>query len=234
MQWIVTRESFDASGERALLEAKGFRVCEVPCLETKWYAWPWKPSLRGLTLFTSRRSVWAWTRAGGPAIDAVAAMAPATSALLKELGKPPSISIEGGVVALARALVAHCHQQKLLELPVYYPVSNAGLEAPEQDLAMQILSETCVVDRRRVYDVRSPPNLETTLLSSTEGGFSVLISSPSAVRYFLAAAPTTVTPQHVVCLGKSTANAWNSHAPKHWPEAKPYRSLIEALAEFSP
>ena len=212
--WLITREADDARSERdAIL---------VPCVETKILPWPFLPLPatpgqgrgEGLTFFTSRRSVTSWTTSRAP-LEEVASLSPATSQALMREGITPTITAEGGVVALAEAVVRLSRATR-----INYPTSNAGLASPEQAEALRILSKLGEVDRRVAYEVTAPAGLRQSLESAAVGDWSIAFASPSAVHhYFASGALISCGPRHVDCLGAATERAWNTARPEGWPPA---------------
>ncbi|MFZ5443418.1 MAG: uroporphyrinogen-III synthase [Myxococcota bacterium] len=231
--WLITREAEDARAERELLEARGATVREVPCVETAWHAWPW-PEAVGLTLFTSRRAVSAWERSGCAPLGEVAAVAPSTSGALEALGVEPVVTATGGAVALAEAVVARWRSLGAPPTPVRYPTSSAGLRAPEQGRVVELLSQLGPVDRRVVYDVQAPAALRPALEEATRADWAATFSSPSAVEHFFAAQPLASAPRQVLCVGASTARAWNARRPPSWPDAIVAADLRSTLPEVIP
>lgn len=225
-QWILTREAGDAGEERPVLLAHQQLISDVPCLQTAFEAWPWLDGDE-LTLFTSQRSVEAWARSGAPAPRRCAAMAPTTASKCLSLGLNVELHVEGGVVALARALVARTEWSGRLR----YPTSPAGLASDEQAEALAVLSQRFEVQRRVVYVTQAPHGLSAQLAPLLHAEWSVVLASPSAVQHFLSAVPTRQAPHHVVCQGSSTLRAWNSLRPEGWPSAVPVNELSRLLTE---
>lgn len=231
--WLITREADDARVDREAFDERALPVIEVPCVETTWRRWPWREA-GGLTLFTSRRAVSAWERAGAPPLGEVAAIAPSTSRALEALGVTPAVTAEGGVVALAEAIVAWWASRGRPALTVRYPTSGAGLQAPEQQQALTVLGTLGPVEREVVYDVRAPANLVPALEAATCFDWAVTFSSPSAVSHFFAAHRGERAPRHAICVGRSTARAWNSLRPPSWPDAVISTELRSTLPEVIP
>jgi len=231
--WLVTREADDARADRAALEACGAAVREVPCVETRWLPWPWASATSGLVFFTSRRAVEAWARGGRAPLGDVVSVSPTTSAALRELGVAPSLAVEGGVVALAQQVVARWDERGRPPTEVRYPTSNAGLRAVEQQKALELLAPLGPIDRRVAYEVTAPEGLDRALADATCAPWSVTFASPSAVSHFLAAHTPPRAPRQVVCLGRSTARAWNTARPAGWPEAIVSTDLRSTLQEVT-
>ena len=232
-QWLVTRESEDAAADVAALAARGLHAVEVPCLETRYLAWPWAGPAP-LTLFTSRRTVEAWVSAGRPALADVAAMSPATSGALVQQGVTPLITARGGAVALAHAILASWDGKGCAPSHLHYPVSNAGLRAPEQEEAVRLLERRTRLERRTVYEVHVPEGLAGRLAEATRGEWSAVFASPSAVAHFFSACPPTAPPRHVLCMGGSTVRAWDAARMPGWPAAIPGEDLSRTLEELAP
>lgn len=220
--WLITREADDAREEREAWSARGVNTVSVPCVETLSLPWPWAggEEAHRVTFFTSRRAVASWIAAGKPPLGAVAALAPATAEALRAEGVTPTVTADGGVIALARNLLAWWSARGCPPTQVHYPTSNAGLHAPEQAEALRLLSKLVEVDRQLAYEVRAPEGLKAALERAVEGDWAISFSSPSAVHHFLAAgAALARPPAEVACRGGSTRRAWNSARPAGWPEA---------------
>lgn len=222
--WVCTREADDARTERSLLEARGYQVVSVPCLTTRFRRWPWRDP-HALTLFTSKRAVEAWRRAGRPALSQVAALARGTASALGREGITPQVTSEGGSAQLAQAVLAHGPFTQ-----VRYPTSNVALSSPEQLAAVRLLEQHGRVDRQVVYEVHAPPELARRLTEAIDGAWIASFSSPSAVRHFLSSGARLPAPSRVVCLGLSTAHAWDQSKPADWPEATHGTTLEEVLS----
>lgn len=215
--WLITREADDARSERDAWTARGVKAVSVPCVETRFLPWPWGDAPDALWFFTSRRSVEAWRGAGRPALPHVASLSPSTSAALEREGVTPSLTAEGGAVALAETVLAAGGK---LPRTVRYPTSSAGLDSAEQAEAMRLLSSRGEVNRRLVYEVSAPSNLRQSLEQAARGEWAISFASPSAVHHFFAAgAAFTSAPVLVACLGTSTERAWNRARPPGWPDA---------------
>jgi uroporphyrinogen-III synthase len=221
--WLVTREERDAAEACAALEARGRRAVSVPCLETAPEPWPWGPPSPGtVTLFTSRRAVEAWVRAGAAETGTLAALAPATVAALAEAGYVPALSATGGIVGLARALLADWEARGRPALALRHPTSDLGLGTAERRSADDVLAPVGPVDHRVVYRTRAPAGLAAALRPHVEGAWAVTFASPSAIDHLLAALPASATPPVAVeCAGGSTLRRWNERRPSQWPPAVP-------------
>ena len=222
--WLITREPSDAHAQRVFLEARGLQAIEVPCIESRLRRWPWHGSAP-LTFFTSRRAVEAWREGGRPPLHAVASLARNTAAALEAAGVVPQIVSDGGAVELAEAVFAagpfvHTH----------YPTSNAALSSAEQLEAITILRRMGQVDRQVVYEVHAPPALAARLDEATTGRWAGVFSSPSAVKNLLAAAAPSRRPERAICIGRSTAHAWDQSKFDGWPAALHARTLEEAFS----
>lgn len=220
IRWILTREAGDSGDELASLRARGAHVVEVPCLETVFHPWPWADGA-GLTLFTSRRSVAAWAASRAAVPSRCVAIAPATAHAARAAGLTPELEVDGGVVALARAVLERAPDLSV----VRYPGSNH--DSQEQQDALTLLSARATVDRRVVYETRAPPQLPRQLAEAVQDGWSAHFASPSAVRHFFDAVPATRAPREVLCHGASTAREWNARRPAGWPPAHPELSSPE-------
>lgn len=228
--WLITREGDDARSERDGWTSRGIDAVLVPCVETKLRPWPWpitetptRVRERGyqLTFFTSRRAVASWSASGRPALDVVAALSTATSEALEHEHTTPTLTAEGGAVALAQAVSTWWPTQPRPPTQVRYPTSDAGLHSPEQAEALRLLAKFCEVDRRIAYDVFAPAELRASLERCARGDWAISFASPSAVHHFFASgASFEHAPGRVTCHGGSTQRAWNAARPEGWPLAE--------------
>lgn len=195
MRWVLTRELEDG---RALAEELGLEV--VPCIERvelDWPAWPPSPLVFVTSAVVAKRLL----RLTAPPGTRIAALAPATSALLRHA----VVTAEGGAVALAEAVKAWATKDPgaLPALNIFYPTSDKGLAQPEQAEAVRILETVGTVHRHVVYETRAPAGLREALGARRGAGF--VFFSPSAVQNFMAAGGEA---GRVLCVGGSTARAW--------------------------
>src|SRR5258708_4569504 len=124
MKWILTRSADDG---RALADALG---CElVPAIERVELPWPGWPAK--LVIVTSRAVAQRLIKEARPNDLRIAAVAPATKALLENAGLRVDFSAEGGAVALARTITG--------PTDTFYPTSDAGIDQPEQAEAVALL-----------------------------------------------------------------------------------------------
>ncbi len=208
--WVVTRAQPDADADAKALRALGLTALTVPCIERVALSWPaWHPgAARQVILvsspFAAIQLALAWPALRHPR-PAVAAMAPITTERLAQQHVPVAIAAEGGVVALARAVLTW-HQQHPGPLAVLYPTSDAGLRQPEQDEAVALLATCAEVERAAVYSTRAPRGLDAQL-AAVPAGHGYVFMSPSAVENVLASfarAGQTHFAAAVACIGQST------------------------------
>lgn len=216
--WVITRAQPDADADASALRAAGFEAVAVPCIERVALPWPaWPPTGRPRVVFVTspfagRQLVQAW-----PLDATVAALAPITSAKLREAGVPVAIEAEGGVVALARALEARGGP-----VDVLYPTSDVGLQQEEQAEALKILSTFAQVTRAAVYATRRPDGLQLPK------GARYVFMSPSAVENALAGGDLSA--EAVACIGQSTVRAFRALAAQPAPtQHSSFPAFLEAL-----
>jgi uroporphyrinogen-III synthase len=198
VKWVLTRTAEEG---RALADELG---CELlPCIER--VALPWPPWPKAAVVFVTSKAV-AQRLISEPRPQGlrIAAVAPATRAVLEAAGLGVDISATGGAVALAEAV------QRAGPTDTFYPTSDAGVEQPEQAAAVAVLESLGQVHRHVVYEVRAPKGLADQLRALGPRGF--IFFSPSAVAHVAAAG---VVPQGVVCVGASTVRAAKEQAG--WP-----------------
>jgi uroporphyrinogen-III synthase len=199
VKWILTRTVDEG---RPLAESLGAEL--IPAIERVELPWPgWPAPLVFVTSKAVAQRV--ITQKDRPQNLRVAAVAPATKALLESGGVPVHISAIGGALALAEAV------QKHGPTDTFYPTSDAGVDQPEQAAAVGVLEKLGRVHRHVVYEVRAPSGLADQLRAAGPAGF--IFFSPSAVEHVAAAG---VVPLKAVCVGASTARAATRPG---WPEA---------------
>lgn len=228
MAWIVTREGEDGLRACALLRERGWDAVHLPCLETTWHPWPWSDA-GALTLFTSRRTVAAWVRAGKPALGSAAALLPATAEALAREGVAAEVRASGGARNLAERAAAWWHFSGGANGAIRYPTSGAGMASAEQAQALAQLERVAPVERRVVYDVQPPARLAERATARARGAWCVTLWSPSAVEAFLPAVAGAPPPCVGWCIGGSTARAWEQVRPPGWPAAQTFNSFEAAL-----
>jgi uroporphyrinogen-III synthase len=198
VKWVLTRAADEG---RALAEALGLE--RVPCIERVPLPWPGWPA--PLVFVTSKAVAQRLINEPRPQNLRVAAVAPATKALLEGGGVKVDVSATGGALALAEAV------KREGPTDVFYPTSDAGVDQPEQAAAVAVLEQLGRVHRHVVYEVRAPSGLAERLRAVGSAGF--IFFSPSAVEHVAA---TGVLPLKVVCVGASTARA--AREQSSWPE----------------
>jgi uroporphyrinogen-III synthase len=211
--WLMTRAGDEARPERDWLAARSCVGVEVPCLQVKFLRWPWSAAAHtDVTLFTSRRAIEAWVLAGRPALGQVASVSPSTSEALRREGVAVALAVEGGVVRLAQRVV-----DAGLGRAFRYPTSNAGVRSAEQAVAVERLSTVGPVDRRVVYEVSARPGLGEALVKCIGvSAWRITFASPSAIEAFFGALEPAHPPEEVLCVGQSTARAWDECRPAGW------------------
>ena len=246
--WIVTREGSDAEQSAQALRARGLRARCLPCIERE--ALPWPPALAprrdaaGTLImctspFAARLVIARWPalrEAAGDTPLSCAATAPATARVLDEAGVPVTVRAHGGVVALAGA-VASAVRGGPRPL-VLYPTSDVGEQSAEHATALAELPGFADVCRAIAYATRAAPELERAL-GDLEPDAAMLVFSPSAVDALSAAATRAgaALPRTVVCVGDSTARAYERATKRHAvqvPRGAELADFLSSLPETAP
>lgn len=194
MRWILTRP----------VEGDDLGLTVVPCIERHPLPWPPYPPGRLLVFVTSPTVAKHLATHPPPQGTRIAAVSPATSALLKQV----DLVEPGGAVALAHAVLAWASEP----YEIFYPTSDAGTQQPEQEEAITLLETLHTVHRHVVYEVRAPKGLSLVLPRLEGCGF--VFYSPSAVKHFAEAGGV---PAAAICFGASTLRAYEAH--EGWPKA---------------
>jgi uroporphyrinogen-III synthase len=218
--WVVTKSQPHADSVAIQLRRQGLTALAIPCIEHQWLDWP---ELRRIgaqgaaLLFVTSRA--AAARIEAPDGVAVAAIAPTTSATLEARGIRVSLTAQGGVRELARAVVESRAVPDGTE--VFYPTSDAALRQPEHHAAVATLGTRLRVHTRAVYSTVAPANLAPGLaaLRGPAGPHGFVFWSPSAVENFAAADGFGLAPGPVVLVGGSTSRCWSERAPPAWRRA---------------
>lgn len=195
MRWILTR---DAADNAAILR-HGVDGVSVPCVEQ--VALPWPDWSGDIVMLTSRRAA-----LGLPAsIQAkVACLSSATAQVVREAGRQPWLVADGGVVGLAKAVIAAAEDGA----SVLYAHSNLASGQCEHQQAKELLGAHVKLATHIVYDIRPPTHLQATLQGLPEGDYALLVASPSALAHLhQAGIPEHVRITHIAGLGGSTARA---------------------------
>lgn len=208
--WVLTRAQPDADADAAALRAEGITALAVPCIERVALAWPkWHPTAQHPVILISSPFAGVQLAQAWPSIPSpkpkVAAMAPITSLKLIERGIPVEIRAEGGVVALANA-VLQWSRQRPGRVEVLYATSDLGVRQAEQDEALALMGSFATVERVAVYATRPPSGLDAAL-GALEQGLGYVFMSPSAVENALASfarREQTLFAGAVACIGQST------------------------------
>jgi len=222
-QWNVARGAVEAAPWITALARLGLDARALPCIERAPLAWPdvLVPADAGRTvvvctsgyaarLVAERRAQARWGE------DVVlAAVAPATAAVLAAASVPVEISARGGSVALARAIVQaasatndHRHAATTTTR-VLYPTSDQGMQQPEQRDALALLSTVSGdVRRAAVYTTTPAPGLAPAVARLPRPA-GLVFFSPSAVDAFVDVADAGLLASAcAVCVGESSARAW--------------------------
>ncbi len=222
-RWIVARGAVEAAPWIAALARQGLDARALPCIERAPLPWPdvLVPADAGRTIVVCT-SAWAarlvaerraQARWGGDVV--LAAVAPATAAVLVADGVPVAIAARGGSVALARAIVQATsttngpRHAATTTTRVLYPTSDQGLQQPEQHDALALLSTVSDdVRRAAVYTTTPAPGLAHAVARLPRPAGLVLFS-PSAVDAFVDVADASLLASaRAVCVGESSARAW--------------------------
>ncbi len=237
--WVVTRPLAEAKALVRALGAQGVLAKALPCIERQKVSFPeWPGTPRGVP-FVFVTSPYAaecvpWRRLRGVR---VAALRPKSVQVLERKGVACEVTAQGGAVALAKALSAHAKKAKRGAIDVLYPTSDLGGGEAEQQKARAVLAKLGRVTAPVVYRTVAPARLPERVRALASRPMGLVFTSPSAVRNFQAArARARVRPQvrGVVCLGRSTARAWNDGRLLEWPTARCVASaeaVIEAVTK---
>lgn len=246
--WIVTREASDAEQTAQALRARGLHARSQPAIAREALPWPdgltpRRDAAGTLVMCTSPYAAhlvierWPALRAAaGEAPLACAATAPVTAAILEAGGVPVVVRAQGGVQALAAAIAATVHGGP--RPWVLYPTSDVGEESDEHAAALAALSPAADVRRGIAYATRPAPHLERAL-ADLERDAAVLVFSPSAVDALVTAAARAgvALPRSVVCVGASTARAFERATHREAvlvPRGTELASFLASLPETPP
>jgi uroporphyrinogen-III synthase len=236
--WLLTRAREECAETLAALTERGIDARPLPCIERVALSWPRAlvPAPEGRTLafvtspFAARividHTEPAWRRA-----VVFGAIAPATVSVLERAGLSVPVQAHGGAEALAHAVVVEASREPLRR--VLYPTSDVGLRTPEQARALAVLS-TVTDDLRRaaVYETRGSTGLREAVRTLPRE-IGLVFFSPSAVDAFLDAthgAPS-MHPR-ALCVGASTARAWNARASAPARTLARDESLLDAITSI--
>jgi uroporphyrinogen-III synthase len=234
--WIVTKSQPHADSLVIQLRRQGFRALAISCIEHQWHDWP---ELRRIgaagaaVLFVTSRA--AAARIDAPQGITVAAIAPTTSATLEARGIKVSVSAQGGVRELAKAVSDSSVVPDGAD--VFYPTSDAALRQPEHLAAVATLSQRLRVHTQAVYSTVAPDNLTAELASlrapesQAARPLGYCFWSPSSVENFAAARGFEQEPGPAVLIGGSTMRCWRETAPPAWRRA--YQHDAETPLEWS-
>jgi uroporphyrinogen-III synthase len=240
--WYVTREPDDAAPLLSALHAAGVQAAALPCITRR--ALPWPASLSPST----ETPTWLFCTSAFcaslvvPRFDAwsvathrrlfVAAVSPTTEAIFSAAGVPVHARATDGAGGLAEAVLAAVSSSGVAPpVRVLYPTSDAGTDAPEQARACERLSRVGVVHREIVYQTRPVAGLaEAWASAAARGPHALCLFSPSAAEAYLDAwaerrALWPVShhaadgPRAALCVGGSTARAWDARCPADCPPA---------------
>lgn len=249
MMWLLTRE--EADNQRLLLrcQAMGLSAFSVPCIERRGFNWPdWPiflahssshhaslssqtPCLMMVTsAFVARGIASHHHRVAVANRLYLAALAPESARALQLAALPVDIAAEGGVLALAQAIVRMQTSWPPIGR-IYYPTSDLGMASSEHAQALQHLTQMAPVDVASVYQTRAPEGLSESLqnfYSRLPPPYGLFFASPSAVHFFAQAHQASVSVAAAVCLGRSTYQALTQYRGCAW---YPSRCLVVADLE---
>ena len=236
--WLITRAIEEAAPLVERLERVGIAAAAFPCIERVPIEWTpdvtnlsGRPTIFMVTSpFGARRLVWYWPLLHG--LGKIAAMAPATAAVLEQAGIPVEISVTGGALALARAVATHADGSGPV---IVWLTSAAGLVEPEQEEAASLLRGVGELHRIVAYETRPPQDLGEQLKRWHGLRASAVFFSPSACRNFIAARSASGTGpvlERIACIGQSTLRAWSQLRPRGMPAAV-YQADDEAFVRWA-
>jgi uroporphyrinogen-III synthase len=218
--WIITKSQPHADSVVIQLRRQGFNALALSCIEHRWLDWPELKQIGAsgpAALFVTSRA--AAARVEVPPGTFVAAIAPTTSATLQARGIVVSLTAQGGVRELARAVLASAAIPDGAE--IFYPTSDAALRQPEHLAGVAAMGERLRVHPRAVYSTIAPDNLPQELAAlrgavdeRSPPGYAFW--SPSAIENFAAAQGFELRPGPVVLVGGSTLRCWREQAPAGW------------------
>lgn len=195
MRWILTR---DAADNAAILR-HGVDGVSVPCVEQ--VALPWPEWAGDIIMLTSRRAA-----LGLPTSmrAKIACLSSATAQAVRDAGREPWLVADGGVVGLAKAVIAAAAEGA----SVLYAHSSLASGQCEHQQAKDLLCAHVKLSTHVVYDIRPPEHLQATLRGLPKGDYALLVASPSALTHLhQAGVPRHVCITHIAGLGGSTARA---------------------------
>jgi uroporphyrinogen-III synthase len=242
--WVLTRARAESVEWRSAFSGRGLATRLLPCIARRRRAlrpWPKAPSSAGvgdLSVYVFVTSPYVARLLPKRRLEArgvrVAALEPRCVEVLRERGLPVLVSARGGTVALAEALARHLHG-RLAPGPVtiVYPSSDVGAKEPEQQRSRRMLAPLGRLLTPVAYETVRPPGLVASVKALPAGPLGLVFASPSAVHNFLVArrgAGVRPMVRAVVCLGASTAQAWDEGRPAGWPTALRASSTDEVLA----
>lgn len=216
--WLIGRASPEARALAAKLARRGVKAVPLACTQQV-EGEALLPAFRALpaqtVVFVTSAAAAALVRALplGPRVR-VAAVAPSTARALGALGVTVHLRSEGGALALAAA-VRHAWAGK--GYAVLYPTSAQGLAREEQAQALALLSHVGPVTRVAAYRTLPARGLAGRLERALRlRGPKLFLASPSSVEAVRAAvAPARLRRlTQVLCLGQSTAQAWEFQRAK--------------------
>ena len=216
--WLLARDLEDAQALARRLCALGHAAVPFPCISRKALPFALPETKANLSILITSvfgaqclLSVLPECLRRWPKLSVVA-LAPKTSAWLKERGVPVAMEVPGGAKQLAECMVATLRAQNPRD-ELLWPSSDAGAARQEQALAMQKLEALTRVHRVVAYSTVTAPTLQQQMAQWHGKRACLLFCSPSAcdaffeVRHATQKSPAVV---QVACVGASTLRAWES------------------------
>lgn len=244
--WLITRALQEATALVERLDRLGIGAAPLPCIER--VPIEWMPDLTGwagrqtifmvTSPFGAQRLLAYWMQLRGR--GTIAALTPATSAVLERANLTVDVAATGGSLALAKAVAQHLtgdkHDRPHAQGPVIvWLTSAAGLVEPEQEAAARVLRDVAELHRIVAYETRSPDGLGEQLRLWHGKRVGVVFFSPSACRSFVAARNASGTGpllERIVCVGQSTLRAWSQLRSRGLPAAI-YQADEEAFVAWA-
>jgi uroporphyrinogen-III synthase len=237
--WVLTRARAESHELSRAMRAAGLATRVLPCIERTrraFPAWPWPAGDNVPFVFVT--SPYAagcvpWKRLLARSVR-VAALEPKSVEVLRGLGVPVEVTARGGTVALAKALTRYRRAFLLpRDLDIVYPTSTLGTDEREQQASRRLLARLGRVSAPVCYATAAPRGLAAAVRKLPARPLGLVFASPSAVKHFDAARKQAkVRPEvrAVVCLGLSTASAWNEARLAAWPKARSVTSISQLIS----
>ena len=216
--WLLTRDLGDSQALAGRLCALGHGAVPFPCISRKALPFALPETQANLCILITSvfgaqclLSVFPECLRRWPKLSVVA-LAPTTSAWLKERGVPVEVEVYGGAQQLAECMVARLQAQTPRDEFLWLS-SDAGAARQEQAKALQKLEALTRVHRALAYSTLPAPTLKQQMTQWHGKRACLLFCSPSAcdaffeVRHATQHSPVVV---QVACVGASTRRAWES------------------------